>query len=178
MSAHSDRGYTHMHTHTSLKLPPTVICPHLLELVERLLGVDLAPVDAARVDLVHDAQEDEAISEVLEEVVDERIDAQRVDPQREGARLAGALRGEEPLLELAALLFGQRLETRVRVEEVGHESEVQLRVAGHDITRLQELSAVELGRVLQNHLGALVQVWLLERVLVALILHVPVRHPH
>lgn len=133
-----------------------VVCVfELLELGEGLLLVDLLPVDRAGRDLVEDAEEDETVLEVVEEVGDEGLNAEGVDPEGKGAGLTGTLRGKEPLLERRELLLGEGLKTGVLVEEVGNEGEVELGVTLDDIAGSDELAALKLGGVLEDGLSAL-----------------------
>lgn len=51
----------------------------------------------------------------------------------------------------------------MRVEQVGHEGQVELAVPGGNVVRRHKLPAVQTGRLLQHQLGPLVQVPLLKR---------------
>jgi len=125
---------------------------NLLELVQRLLGVDLGPINGSWVNLVHDLQDDQTVTQVSEQVVHEGIDAERVHPQGKGTRLAGSLGSKEPFLELGLFGFGEGLEAGVGVEQVGDEGQVELGVAGNNVAGLEELAAAELVSVLEHPL--------------------------
>ena len=113
--------------------------------------VDALPVDEARLDLVEELDEDEAVAQVLVEVVDERVDAERVHPVAERLLVAVLLN----LLELLDGDVGGQVERRVGVEHVGDEGEVELLVALDDVGRAHKLAAVDLLGLLQHALRAL-----------------------
>ena len=123
-----------------------------------------APDDAARKHLVEGLQDDEAVLEVLEQVEHAGLNAERVEPEREDAGLAFALRVE--ILDdtvVLRLLLVEGLETRVRVEEVGDEGEVQARVAGEQRRGREVLPAADVRGVLQDLFGPRAEIAGLQR---------------
>jgi len=131
--------------------------------------VDPLPINATRLDLVNHTEEDKTVLEIVVEVVDEGIDAERVDPELEGALLASALRIEERSIEAGLLLLGEGVETRQSVEQVSNEGEVELGVTSNNVPGLNELVAVNFLGIGKDVLSALDRVSLLEGSLVALI---------
>jgi len=125
---------------------------------------DATPDHDARVDPVERLEEDETVAQVLEQVEDGGIDAERVEPEREHARLALAL-GVEVLdrTVILRLLLVERLEAGMCVEEVRYERKVQPRVSGHEGRRREVFAAADLRRILQDLLRALAEVARLER---------------
>lgn len=89
--------------------------------------------------------------EVLEQVVHTRIDIQRVEPEREHARLALAL-GIKVLNDRSLVLL-ERFEARPGVEEVGDKGEVELGVACDERGRREVLAAADRVGVLQDLRG-------------------------
>ena len=124
---------------------------------------DATPDHDARVDPVERLEEDETVAHVLEKVEDGGIDAKRVEPESEHARLALAL--SVKVLDRAVilrLLLVERLEARVCIEEVRHERKVEPRVSGHERRRREVFAAPDLRRILQDLLRALTEVARLE----------------
>ena len=113
----------------------------------------MPPVDAAGDDLVVGLKQDGAVLEVLEEGLHDGFDVQRVEPESEDARFALALGVK--IFNLGLLFLGDGVQAGVCVEQVGHESEVELWVTRNKRCRGQELAAVKGIGVLEYHLGAL-----------------------
>lgn len=62
-------------------------------------------------------------------------------------------------VDVLILGFGQR---RVLVEEIGHKGQVEFRVARHDVSRRDKLSAAQPVCLLQHTLGSLQVIFLLQ----------------
>jgi len=117
------------------------VSTHLL--VRRL--VDAVPVDNAGLDLVEELDEDESVTEILVEVVDERVDSEGVHPVAVGLLLAVLLDD----LDLNGLQGG------AGVEHVGNEGKVELGVTLGNITGTHELAAVDLLGLVKHLVGTL-----------------------
>ena len=125
----------------------------------------MSPVDAAGEDLVVGLQEDGAVAEVVEEGVHGRLHVEGVEPESEDTGFALAFGIE--VFHLGFFFFGDGVEARVSVEEVGYEGEVEFGVTGDEGGWGEKFAAVELVGVNEDLLGALVQVSGLERSTVA-----------
>ena len=113
--------------------------------------VDAAPHNAPGQDLVVRLQNDEPVLEVLEQVEHAGLDAERVEPERENAGLAFALRIE--VLDdtvVLRLLLVEGLETRVRVEEVGDEGKVKTWVTRYERCWREVFPATDVRGVLKD----------------------------
>ncbi len=117
---------------TNVLLLPIGVRVRLL-LRTRLGLADAAPDDRARHDAVEGLKKDDTVAHVLEQVEDRGLDAKRVEPKCEDARLALAL-GVEVLdnAVVLRLLLIKRCETGVVVEQIGDEGKVQTRVTGDE----------------------------------------------
>lgn len=122
--------------------------------------VHVAPVDAAGDYFVVGLQEDGAVGEVVEEGVDGRLHVERVEPEGEDAGFTFALGVK--VFDLSFFLLGDGVETRVGVEKVGDEGEVEFGVAGDERGGREEFAARELVGVLKDLFGPLVEVASLE----------------
>jgi len=109
--------------------------------------VDLAPVDATGFNLIKELEEDVTIPQINVKVVNEGINTERIHPVPESLLFSG-------LFDDFWYIFNG-LKCGPCVEQVGDESQIQLLVASYDISGLQELAAVDLGSVIENHLGPL-----------------------
>ena len=82
----------------------------------------MTPVYAAGDDFVVGLQEDGTVAEVVEERVDRGLDIEGVEPKGEDAGFAFAFRVE--VFDLGLFFFGDGVEARVGIEEVGDEGQV------------------------------------------------------
>ena len=109
-------------------------------------------------------EDDQTVLEVLEQVEHARLDAERVEPEREHARFALTL-GVEILDR--AIVFGfllvERGEAGPGVEQVGDEREVEARVSSDEGGRGEVFATANVGGVLEDLFGALAEVFRLKR---------------
>lgn len=98
--------------------------------------------------------------EVLKEIVNPRLDIERVQPKRKYSRLPLSL--SIKLLHNRNFNLLERLKSRVGVEQMSNESQVELWVAGDERRGREVLSAVDRVCVLEDLLGSLEQVGRLE----------------
>mmetsp|Transcript_7936 Transcript_7936/g.13318 ORF Transcript_7936/g.13318 Transcript_7936/m.13318 type:complete len:315 (-) Transcript_7936:704-1648(-) len=123
-------------------------------LAEVVLGlrVDLLPLDNALVDLVQHFVEEDAVLDLLTQVVHvDILDAQRVDPQSEGSLLSGALDVVVDHGSGLVLLGSQVLETVLGVEDVGDEKSVDLHVSSRDVAGSDHVGHAQ-GQGVRDHL--------------------------
>ena len=113
----------------------------------------MPPVDAAWDDLVVGLQEDGAVSQVIEEGYDGGLDVKGIEPEGEDAGFALAFGVK--VFDLRLFFFGDGIETRVGVKEVGNKGEVQFGIAGNKGCGGEELAAFELIGVVKDLLCSL-----------------------
>lgn len=88
----------------------------------------MPPVDASRNDLVVGLKKDGAVSEIVEQRDDRGLDVERVKPKGEDAGFTLSFGIE--IVHLSFLLFGDRIEAGMSVEEISYEGEIEFGVAG------------------------------------------------
>ena len=118
----------------------------------------MAPVHAAGDDFVVGLEKDGAIFQIIEEGNDSRLNIKGIEPEREDTGFTLAFRIE--VFDFGLFFFGDGVEAWVVVEEVRHESKVELGVAGYQGRWCQEFAAgrVEAVGVLEDLFGALEEV--------------------
>lgn len=124
---------------------------------------DAPPDDRPGQDLVKRLENDQPVLDVLKQVEHPRLDAERVEPEREHARFTLALGVE--ILD-CAIVFGFLLveggQARPCVEQVGDECEVEARVAGDEGGWGEVFAATDGGGILEDLFGTLAEVARLE----------------
>jgi len=137
----------------------------VVTVLELLVGVWWVPVDTLLVNdsglnLVEELEQDDTISEIFVEVVDEWVDSKRVHPVSEGLFLAG-------LFDLDLEFNG--LQSWPVIEQVGNEGKIELLVSLANVLGSDEFSALELLGSLEDRLGSLLKVSNLKTVTVAVL---------
>lgn len=121
----------------------------------------MAPVDAAGNDFVVGLEEDAAVSEVLEERIDGRLDVEGIKPKGKYSGFSLALGVE--VLDFKLFLFGDRVESRMSIEKVGNESEVEFWITSDEGARRKEFAAVKSVSILEDFFCALMEIVGLKR---------------
>lgn len=119
--------------------------------------MDALPIDRAGSDDVEQLEDDEPVRQVGVQPVHIRLHAHRVHPVPVSFLLAGLLDALQAIDRL------RLIQSRVVVEQVGDEGQIELVNSIHDVLRCDEASTVELRRLLQHRLGPMDQVRLVDR---------------
>lgn len=90
----------------------------------------MSPINASRDDFVVSLEEYAAVPKVIEERVDGWLDIERIKPKREDTGFAFTLCVKVFNYEL--LLFGDGVQARVGIEEVGNKGKVEFGVSGYE----------------------------------------------
>jgi len=112
----------------------------------------VARVDGVRNDLLISLKQHGTIAEIIEERNNGRLDIQTVEPQGKDSGFTLPLCIE--VLDFKFLLLGNRVKSRVVVEEISHESQVELWVSCNKRLGCQEFAATKLVSFLKNCLSS------------------------
>jgi hypothetical protein len=107
--------------------------------------VDTLPVDNSRRNLVEEFKENNTITKIIVEIVDERVNTETVHPVSVGLFFTSFF---DDNLDFDGSEGGPC------VEEIGDEGEVEFLVALIDVLGSDELSAIEFISSLKNHFGS------------------------
>ena len=113
----------------------------------------MAEVNASWYDLVVRLHENGAVSEVVEERINGRLDVETVQPKRKHTSFSFAFCVK--VVDLKLIFLGERVKPWMGVEEICDERQIELRVSSDQGCWSQEFTAIEFLGVLKDLLGPL-----------------------